>query len=68
MLARELETGSYRYTWTQGFGREPWTLTKLALVGPTIAAAAAAFDQVFAWFFQPFLKQEDLTVLSTSQS
>src|SRR5437660_5453963 len=26
VLARELETGTYRYAWTQGFGRQRWTI------------------------------------------
>ena len=30
VLAREMETGTYRYAWTQGFGRWRWTLAKLA--------------------------------------
>ena len=29
VLARELETGTFRYAWTQGFGRWRWTLAKL---------------------------------------
>ena len=29
LLARELETGTFRYAWTQGFGRWRWTLAKL---------------------------------------
>ena len=32
VLARELETGTFRYTWTQGFGRWRWTLAKLVLL------------------------------------
>jgi ABC-type transport system involved in multi-copper enzyme maturation permease subunit len=66
VLARELETGTYRYAWTQGFGRERWTIAKLALIGVTVTAAAGAFSQVFAWFFQPFLRQEDMTVLAST--
>ncbi len=66
VLARELETGTYRYAWTQGFGRERWTIAKLVLIGVTVSAAAGAFSQVFAWFFQPFLRQEDLTVLAAT--
>ena len=66
ILARELETGTYRYTWTQGFGRERWTIAKLALIAVTVTAAAGAFSQLFAWFFQPFLKQEDMTVLAAT--
>ncbi len=66
VLARELETGTYRYAWTQGFGRERWTIAKLALLGVTLAVVAGAFSQVFAWFFHPFLAQEDMTVLSAT--
>jgi hypothetical protein len=66
VLARELETGSYRYAWTQGYGRERWTVAKLTLIAVTLTVAAWAFSQVFAWFFQPFLKQEDMTVLATT--
>jgi hypothetical protein len=66
VLARELETGTYRYAWTQGFGRARWTVAKLVLIGVTVTAAAAAFSQVFTWFYRPFLAQEDLTVLNAT--
>jgi len=66
VLARELETGTYRYAWTQGVGRERWTIAKLALLAATVTAAAGALSQLFAWFFQPFLGQENLTVLAAS--
>ena len=66
VLARELETGTYRYAWTQGFGRERWTIAKLALLAVAVTAAAGAFSQVFVWFFQPFLAQEGLTVFSAT--
>jgi hypothetical protein len=64
LLAREVETGTYRYAWTQGFGRERWVVAKLVFIGGALALTAAAFSQVFAWFFQPFLRQEQLTVMS----
>jgi hypothetical protein len=64
VLARELETGTYRYAWTQGFGRERWTIAKLALLAIAVTAAAGAFSQVFTWFFRPFLAQENMTVLA----
>ena len=66
VLARELETGTYRYAWTQGFGRERWTIAKLALLAVVITAVTGAFSLVFTWFFQPFLAQDDLTVLSAT--
>ncbi len=48
------------------FGRERWTIAKLVLLAIAITAAAEAFSQVFTWFFQPFLGQQSLTVLSAT--
>ena len=65
VFAKELETGTFRYAWTQGIGRVRWTIAKLALLGVVIAVLTWAFTQLFAWFFAPFLQQQDtLTVLS----
>ncbi len=66
VLARELETGTFRFAWTQGFGRERMTIARLALLGVVIAAVAGAFSQLFAWFFQPILAEENMTVLSAT--
>ncbi len=66
VLARELETGTFRYAWTQGFGRQRQTIAKLALLAVAITATAGAFSLVSTWFFQPFLAWESLTVLSAS--
>ena len=57
VLARELETSTFRYTWTQGFGRARWTLAKLAPLAVTLAAAAGAFSVLFSWYFAPFADQ-----------
>jgi hypothetical protein len=54
VLARELETGTFRYAWTLGFGRWRWTLAKLVLLAIAVAAAAWVFSLLFSWFFQPF--------------
>jgi ABC-type transport system involved in multi-copper enzyme maturation permease subunit len=54
-LARELETGTYRYAWTQGFERTRWTAGQLATLAVLITAATAAFSQLFAWYYQPFI-------------
>jgi len=40
VLARELETGTFRYTWTQGFGRRRWAVAKLVLLAVVVTAAA----------------------------
>jgi hypothetical protein len=55
VLARELETGTFRYAWTQGIGRWRWTLGKLVPLAVAVAAAAAAFSVLFSWYNQPFV-------------
>jgi hypothetical protein len=65
VLARELETGTFRYAWTQGFGRERQVIAKLVLLGAALAAVAWAFSELFSWFFQPFLYVEQLNQMST---
>jgi ABC-type transport system involved in multi-copper enzyme maturation permease subunit len=66
VLARELETGTFRYAWTQGYGRERWTIAKLTLLAVVVVAVTGAFSQLFTWFFRPFLAQESLNVLSAT--
>jgi hypothetical protein len=66
VLARELETGTYRYAWTQGYGRTRWAIAKLVLIAVTVTAVAGAFSVLWTWFFQPFLRQEDMNVLTAT--
>jgi hypothetical protein len=66
MLARELETGTFRYARTQGFGRQRQTIARLVLLAVAITATAGAFSLAFTWFFQPFLAEGDMTALSAS--
>ena len=54
VLARELETGTFRYAWTQGFGRWRWALAKLVLLAVAVTAAAAALSALYSWYNQPF--------------
>ena len=54
VLARELETGSFRFAWTQGIIRWRWTLAKLVLLALVVAAAAGAFSALFSWYLRPF--------------
>ena len=53
VLARELETGTFRFAWTQGFGRCRWALAKLAGLAVVLAAATAAFGALVSWYYQP---------------
>jgi len=65
MLAREIETGTFRYAWTQGFGRRRWALAKLVLVGVAVTAVAGAFSVLVSWYYQPYLATGNGTVFSS---
>ncbi len=65
VLARELETGTFRYAWTQGFGRWRWTLAKLVLLGVAVAAIAGAFSVLVSWYYQPYLASGNGTAFSS---
>jgi hypothetical protein len=55
VLARELETGTLRYAFTQGFGRWRWTLAKLVMLGVVMIAMAGSFSVLVSWYYQPYL-------------
>jgi ABC-type transport system involved in multi-copper enzyme maturation permease subunit len=57
VLARELETGTFRYAWTQGFGRWRWAFAKLVLLAIAVTAAAELFSLLFSWYVQPLLAE-----------
>jgi hypothetical protein len=54
VLARELETGTFRYAWTQGFGRWRWALAKLVVLAAVLAAATGAVGVLVSWYYQPY--------------
>jgi len=64
VLAREIETGTFRYIWTQGIGRVRWTVAKLTILGSLLTIAALVLSQLFGWFFAPFMTTQQLTPLS----
>jgi hypothetical protein len=66
MLARELETGTFRYAWTQGFGRWRWTIAKLVSLAVVAAAAAELFSLLFSWYYQPFIADAQTNSLAAS--
>jgi hypothetical protein len=54
VLARELENGTFRFAWTQGFGRWRWTLAKVVGLGVVVTAVAGAISVLFSWYYQPY--------------
>jgi ABC-type transport system involved in multi-copper enzyme maturation permease subunit len=63
LLARELETGTFRYAWTQGCGRRRWAIAKLTLLAAILSAAAALFSVIFSWYIQPLIADGQINVL-----
>jgi len=59
LLAREFETGTFRYAWTQGFGRARWTVAKLTPLAVAVTIAAAAFSMLVSWYVQPIFDAGD---------
>ena len=66
VLARELEAGTFRFAWTQGFGRWRWALAKLVLLAVVVTAAAGAFGALLSWFYLPFLGNQSLGLPRTT--
>jgi hypothetical protein len=64
VVARELESRTFRFAWTQGIGRMRWTAAKLTLLGTLLTLLAFALSQVLTWFFAPFMTTQQLTDLT----
>jgi hypothetical protein len=54
VLARELETGTFRFAWTQGFERWRWAIAKLVALAVVVTVAAGALSVLFSWYYQPY--------------
>jgi ABC-type transport system involved in multi-copper enzyme maturation permease subunit len=54
LVARELESGTFRFAWTQGRSRVRWITAKLALLGVALTVLALGFSAVFGWWFGPY--------------
>ena len=54
LLAREMETGTFQYAWTQGFGRWRWALAKLVPLALAVAIPAWLFSLLLSWYYQPY--------------
>ena len=54
LVARELESGTFRFLWTQGRNRGRWIITKLAILGTALTVVTLGFSAVFSWWFGPW--------------
>jgi ABC-type transport system involved in multi-copper enzyme maturation permease subunit len=53
LIARELDTGTFRLVWNQGVTRERWLATKLAVLGLASMAAAGLLSLILGWWASP---------------
>ena len=53
LVARELETGTFRLAWTQSVSRLRWLLVKLGLVGLASAVVGLLVSLMVTWWFSP---------------
>jgi ABC-type transport system involved in multi-copper enzyme maturation permease subunit len=53
LVARELETGTYRLAWTQSVTRVRWLGVKLALVGTASMVVAGVLSLLVTWWSSP---------------
>jgi ABC-type transport system involved in multi-copper enzyme maturation permease subunit len=53
LLARELETGTYRLAWNQSVTRDRWTLIKLGAGGLASVAVAGLLSLMISWWATP---------------
>jgi ABC-type transport system involved in multi-copper enzyme maturation permease subunit len=67
-LAREMESGTFRFAWTQGFGRLRWALAKLVLLAVVVTAATAALSVLLSWYYQPYFAPRALAVSFSEES
>jgi hypothetical protein len=56
LVARELETGTFRLAWTQSVTRLRWLAVKLGLVGLASAVVGAVLSLMVTWWFSPIDK------------
>jgi hypothetical protein len=53
LLARELESGTYRLAWTQSISRRRWLSIRVVLVGVAALAVAGLSSWLVSWWFTP---------------
>lgn len=53
LVARELESGTYRLAWTQGVSRSRWLAVKLGVIGLASLAVTGLLSLIVTWWASP---------------
>jgi len=59
LIARELESGTYRLAWTQSITRSRWIITKFCLVGVASMIVAGSLSLMYTWWSSAYLRVFD---------
>jgi hypothetical protein len=62
LIARELETGTFRLVWTQSITRARWVASKLALPGLAAIAVTEGLSLMYGWWAAPIGEAARLAV------
>lgn len=55
LIAREMDSGTYRLAWTQGITRRRWLSTKLVVVVGSALVGASALAYLVTWWSRPIV-------------
>ncbi len=53
LVAREVESGTYQFAWTQGTPRSSWLTMKLLFLGVIVVVLAIPLGLIASWYAQP---------------
>jgi ABC-type transport system involved in multi-copper enzyme maturation permease subunit len=61
LIAREIETGTFRLAWTQTITRARWLVSKLAVPGLAAMAVTEGLSLMYSWWAAPITEAARLT-------
>jgi len=67
LIGRELETGTFRYAWTQGVGRRRWAIALLCSGAVSVGVLTGAFGALIAWHDGPVWDADIVSRLQASE-
>jgi hypothetical protein len=67
LIGRELETGTFRYAWTQGVGRRRWAIALILSGAVAVGALTGIFGALITWHDHPLWDADISSRLQASE-
>ncbi|MBO0844638.1 MAG: hypothetical protein J2P22_04405 [Nocardioides sp.] len=67
LVGRELETGTFRYAWTQGVGRNRWAIAMVVTGAAVVAVSTGLLGALVSWHEQPLWRADVTPRLQPSE-